>query len=257
MKIVNTIYYILTGILLLIVSIPMATQDLKTLWFSIPLILVSPALLFLNNYLNRRKYKNLEKENEANNSIYINKTEEYIDNLNNLKAQANACVSEAEKHFNDKAMQLQEQIASLEKDNDDLKKYIQENTMALEDRKRERELLDSFLEVSSKAVDTMDGIAYERYVAIKLTLAGWKNLQFTKASGDYGADLIGVDYFGENAVVQCKHYEGTVGIDAVQEVFSAKTYFNCENAYVACPNGYTTAAQNLAYKLNVRLLIEK
>lgn len=99
----------------------------------------------------------------------------------------------------------------------------------------------------------LDGFDYEYHVADSLRLRGYRNVEVTQASGDYGADIICYDKQGNKIAVQCKKYAGSVGIDAVQQVIGAKDFYKCSRAMVITTATFTPAAKNLAEKANVEL----
>jgi len=98
----------------------------------------------------------------------------------------------------------------------------------------------------------MSGQNYEHYVAELFTNSGY-NARVTKISGDHGADIIATK---ENIkiVVQCKFYSSPVGNSSVQEIYSAKDYYDGDIACVVTNNNYTQAAKSAAGKLGVHLL---
>ncbi len=99
----------------------------------------------------------------------------------------------------------------------------------------------------------MNGYDYEYVVAQYLKKQGYKNVNVTKASGDYGIDITA--YKDEHKyAVQCKCYSQPVGISAVQEVVAGKAMYNCDKAMVVTNNTYTNAAIELARKNDVVLL---
>lgn len=99
----------------------------------------------------------------------------------------------------------------------------------------------------------MNGYKYEHYVAKYLRKNGFKKVYVTKASGDYGADII-ANKFGSRYVIQCKYYSHTVGLKAVQEVVAAKKHYKCNKSMVVTNNTYTRAARILAKENKVILL---
>ncbi len=103
-------------------------------------------------------------------------------------------------------------------------------------------------------VEEMSGLEYESYVAAKLRTMGYNNVSVTSGSGDYGADVIGYDKNGVKTCFQCKKYQGTVGVSAVQEVIAAKAYYGCEKAVVITTATFTPNARNLAEKAGVKLI---
>ena len=100
----------------------------------------------------------------------------------------------------------------------------------------------------------MTGEEYERYVAIRIETE-WKaqRVTLTKGSGDFGADIIGIDSSGRSFCVQCKKFARPVGVKAVQEVIGARIYYKCQFAYVVTNNTFTQGAIDLARQAGVIL----
>ena len=97
--------------------------------------------------------------------------------------------------------------------------------------------------------EMMDGHAYEYFLAAEFEKAG-ANAQVTKGSGDHGLDIL-VSYRDVRIAVQCKHYQAKVGNSAIQEVFSAKQFYDCTLAVVISNSEYTPHARQAAQKLDV------
>ena len=97
-----------------------------------------------------------------------------------------------------------------------------------------------------------DPIEYEHAVCEVFTNCCW-NAQVTKASGDQGVDVI-AELNSVRVAVQCKLYSSPVGNGAVQEVFAAKSHYDCQLAMVVTNNSYTTSAKQLASTCGVELL---
>ncbi len=96
---------------------------------------------------------------------------------------------------------------------------------------------------------------YEEYVAEDLRREGFTDVDTTPKSGDFGADVLARD--GERRVcVQCKRYAPghPVGVKAVQEIYSAKDYYGCDDAYIYTTSDYTKAAVDMANELGVVLV---
>lgn len=102
-------------------------------------------------------------------------------------------------------------------------------------------------------IGLMSGYEYEEYSARYLESVGYKNVQITPKSRDFGADIIAWDNFGNKCCFQCKKYSKPVGIKAVQEVSSARIHYNCQVAAVLTNSSYTKAARELAQSNNVQL----
>lgn len=99
----------------------------------------------------------------------------------------------------------------------------------------------------------MTGLEYEYQVAKYLSRHGYKNVEVTKASGDYGIDVI-AHKNGKKYAVQCKYYSDPVSLDAVQEAFTGKSMYDCDEAMVVTNSTFTASARRLAEANNVILL---
>ena len=93
---------------------------------------------------------------------------------------------------------------------------------------------------------------YEDQCAELLKHNNW-NITATPKSGDQGADVI-ADKNGIKIILQCKLYSQPVGNKAVQEVFSAKSYYEATEAYVVSNASYTKSAKELASSLGIKLI---
>ena len=100
-------------------------------------------------------------------------------------------------------------------------------------------------------IDLMTGAEFEQYLRVLLDKLGFR-VRITKASNDFGADLI---IEGDvRVVIQAKRYKKRVGIRAVQEINSARDYYNAHEAWVITNNFFTTPAIKLAQSSNVKLI---
>lgn len=102
------------------------------------------------------------------------------------------------------------------------------------------------------AIDQMDGIAFENFVAGLLRINGYKKVEVTKASGDYGVDIVAVKN-GKKYAFQCKCYSSNLGIKSIQEVYSGAKMYRADIAVVVTNSHFTSSAINLANKLEVLL----
>ena len=104
-------------------------------------------------------------------------------------------------------------------------------------------------------VMNLDPYEYEEYVAEELRSDGFTDVDTTPKSGDFGADVLARD--GDRKVcVQCKRYAPghLVGVKAVQEIYSAKDYYGCDDAYIYTTSDYSPAAVEMANELGVVLV---
>jgi restriction system protein len=120
------------------------------------------------------------------------------------------------------------------------------------DEKRRRLLEERLRKSGITEVDNMTGEMFERYLKTILQARGY-GVSLTKASGDYGADLV-LTNEGARIVVQAKRYKNKVGVKAVQEIVSAKTVYGAVEAWVITNNYFTEPAKKLAYSNDVMLI---
>ncbi len=108
---------------------------------------------------------------------------------------------------------------------------------------------------SMRAIDGMDGVEFEGYVAARLRRAGWR-VKFTPPVGDYGVDLI-AEKDGHSVAVQCKRYGKSVGVAAVQQVVSGARHHGCARSIVISNREFTRAAKLLAHTHGCQLIGRK
>lgn len=101
-------------------------------------------------------------------------------------------------------------------------------------------------------VDYMNGLDFENFTKYLLENNGFKDVEVTPASGDYGVDVIAYKDDIKYAI-QCKKYNSPVGIQAVQEVIGSKSIYDCDIAVVLTNNYFTDNAIKLAKKNRVFL----
>lgn len=89
------------------------------------------------------------------------------------------------------------------------------------------------------------GYEFEEYIAGLLEELDFEEIQITNPSRDFGADIIA---FKDNKkyAFQCKLYSGTVGLFAVQEVYAAKAYYECDIAIAVTNDYFSAPAMELA-----------
>lgn len=101
-------------------------------------------------------------------------------------------------------------------------------------------------------VDLMTGEAFEKYLQSLLKARGYK-VRLTSITGDYGADLI-LSTYGKKIAVQVKRYKNKVGLKAVQEIVSAKSFYGADECWVITNNYFTAPAVKLASSNDVILI---
>lgn len=132
------------------------------------------------------------------------------------------------------------------------KKKTLEQAKKAEEERKELERKRWEMQKNFSVIDQMDGHEFEWFVANVLAKNGFKNVQVTKASGDYGVDIIA--YNGEvKCAFQCKRYTGTLGLQPIQEVLAGAGYYGASVAYVITNSYFSENARNLADRLGVIL----
>lgn len=112
---------------------------------------------------------------------------------------------------------------------------------------RERRILNS-------PIRNLTPLQFEEFTALYFKKRGYTNIDLTPVSGDFGADIIAYNPEGKKVCIQCKKYSSPVGVSAVQEIISAKLYYQCEIAMVAVGSaGFTRQAKELASKTGIIL----
>ncbi len=100
--------------------------------------------------------------------------------------------------------------------------------------------------------DIVTGQEFELFCQKRFQELGW-DAKTTQTTGDFGADLV-IERNGTIIIIQCKYYSQPIGVKAVQEAFSAMTFYNAHKAAVVSNQSFTKAARQMAQKNNVMLL---
>ena len=115
--------------------------------------------------------------------------------------------------------------------------------------RRRQELL---LHSNMSDIDKMSGYQFEQLICSLYRKMGYSAHQ-TKASGDFGADIITQkDHL--KYVIQTKRSSNKVSVAAVQEVTAAKAYYFVPSAVLVSNNLFTEPAKKLAQANNVKLI---
>ncbi len=98
------------------------------------------------------------------------------------------------------------------------------------------------------------GIEFEQKCIAKLREIGFENVSGTPIT-DYGADIIA---YRQNIkyIFQCKYVKVKQGVEAVQEIMTAKHFYSADKCAVISHSGFTRQAYNLA-KPNLVSLIDE
>ena len=100
--------------------------------------------------------------------------------------------------------------------------------------------------------EDMEGRDFEYYCADILKERGFLDVRVTRGSRDFGADIL-AEKDGVSYAVQCKCYDGPVGIHAVQEAYAGRDYYECMVGAVMTNQYFTEPAVELASKLKIML----
>lgn len=95
-----------------------------------------------------------------------------------------------------------------------------------------------------KAVDSMDGVSFEYYIAQLLVEHGFYDISLTEQY-DYGIDII-AEKDGVRWGVQAKRYSGLVKAEAVRQVVTGLRLYGCDRAMVITNSTYSNVAKRLA-----------
>ena len=101
-------------------------------------------------------------------------------------------------------------------------------------------------------LDVLGGIEFEHFLVEVFEKMGYQ-CEVTKASGDFGADLL-ISKVGVRTVVQAKRYNDKVSPKAVQEAVAAIRQYDANDAMVVTTNYFTKGANELADNNNVELV---
>lgn len=110
--------------------------------------------------------------------------------------------------------------------------------------------------ISSITIDKIDGLDGEDFEELLAMIFRQRGLKVTKTkkSHDYGADLL-VSTKDEVIAIQCKlYYNRSVSNSAVQEIATAKDYYQASRAVVITNSKFTKPAEILAEKIGVKLI---
>ena len=101
-------------------------------------------------------------------------------------------------------------------------------------------------------MDLMEGHEFEYFCADLLRKNGFIEVEVTKGSGDYGADIL-AEKDGVTYAVQCKCYAAPIGVKAIQEAYAGRDYYDRMVGAVMTNQYFTTPAVEAAKKLKILL----
>ena len=101
-------------------------------------------------------------------------------------------------------------------------------------------------------IDEMEGREFEKFCAQLLERKGFIDVNITKASGDFGVDIL-AEKEGVTYAIQCKRYADPVGVKAIQEAYSGREYYDRMVGAVLTNQYFTAPAVEAAGKLKILL----
>ena len=113
-------------------------------------------------------------------------------------------------------------------------------------------LRDRRKRMAPSEMDEMEGHDFEYFCADLLEKSGFLEVEVTKGSGDYGADIL-AEKDGVTYAIQCKCYHSPIGVKAVQEAYAGRDYYDRMVGAVLTNQYFTTPAVEAAKKLKILL----
>lgn len=101
-------------------------------------------------------------------------------------------------------------------------------------------------------IDEMEGHDFEYFCAELLEKRGFLDVEVTRGSGDYGVDIL-AEKEGVTYAIQCKRYAAPVGVEAVQQVYAGRDYYDRMVGAVLTNQYFTSAAVEAAKRLKILL----
>lgn len=101
-------------------------------------------------------------------------------------------------------------------------------------------------------IDEMEGHDFELFCAQLLEKQGYIDVEVTRGSGDFGVDIL-AEKDGVTYAVQCKRYQGPVGVDAILRTYAGRDYYDRMVGAVMTNQYFTSPAVEAAKKLKILL----
>jgi HJR/Mrr/RecB family endonuclease len=165
----------------------------------------------------------------------------FIGSANNVKEEE---LTEVYHRCREKIQLWQEfDLKNIERENNEKRKYIN-NAASRWKKYHDMQSID--------LIDNLTGFEFESILMNMYNNLGY-SAKLTKGGSDWGVDIIAKKE-GAIFAVQAKRYSGSVGTQAVQEVFSGTKFYNATSAVVITNSRFTDSAVHLAKKLGVTLI---
>ena len=205
-------------------------------------------VIVTNSKVLNSKHLQIQGENHKLTSSNIR----YANMLSSLKILCDKLQDENTKLRTSNDKILQENI-QLQAKNTELENIQKKNIEKIDELTKKTEMNNANLPIL-KSYQYNNGYEYEVYCAFKLADLGFRNIEITQKSNDFGADII-CESKGIKICVQCKCYSyGNVGVDAIQEVVAALAHYGCHKGIIMTTGTLTPSAIQLAYENNVEII---
>lgn len=102
------------------------------------------------------------------------------------------------------------------------------------------------------SMDEMEGHDFEFFCADLLEKRGFMDVEVTRGSGDFGIDIL-AERDGVTYAIQCKRYNGPVGVEAVLRTYGGRDYYDRMVGVVMTNQYFTVPAVEAAKKLQILL----
>ncbi len=101
-------------------------------------------------------------------------------------------------------------------------------------------------------MDELEGHEFEYYCADLLKKHGFLDVEVTKGSGDFGADIL-AEKDGITYAFQCKCYDKPIGVHAIEEIYAGRDFYDKMVGVVMTNQYFTAPAVKMAEKFNILL----
>ncbi len=103
-----------------------------------------------------------------------------------------------------------------------------------------------------REMDELEGHDFEFFCADLLKAHGFIGVEVTRGSGDFGVDVL-AEKDGVTYAIQCKRYNGPVGVEAVLRTYGGLAYYERMVGVVMTNQYFTSPAVEAAKKLRILL----
>lgn len=143
---------------------------------------------------------------------------------------------------------LKNRLKAIREENEARERAIQE-----ENKARERYERDKFSAIHVSNIDSMTGVEFEKYLKKLLITLNFDSVILTKASGDFGVDLI-AKKGNLKIAIQAKRQLNKVSRHAISDAVAGMQHYNCNKSMVITNNYFTRDAIKFSSTTNCQLI---